>query len=114
MVADHAAQIAAGNAHVAIDEQGAILGFIVFHQLANDMLPENVAVLPHAAGQGAGRALVEYCEDAARRNGLASVRLYTNAKMEENLRIYPRLGYVEVGRRTEDGFDRVYFEKPLP
>ncbi|GHE00542.1 acetyltransferase [Defluviimonas sp. 20V17] len=78
MVADYAAQIAAGDAHVAIDEQGAILGFMVFFQEANYMMLENVAVLPRAAGQGVGRALVEYCEDAARRNGLASVRLYTN------------------------------------
>jgi hypothetical protein len=33
--------------------------------------------------------------------------------MTENLSIYPRLGYVEVARRSEDGFNRVFFEKQL-
>jgi hypothetical protein len=31
--------------------------------------------------------------------------------MAENLSIYPRLGYVEVARRVEDGFNRVFFAK---
>ena len=39
--------------------------------------------------------------------------LYTNAAMRENLSLYPRLGWVETDRRTEDGFERVYFEKPV-
>ncbi len=38
----------------------------------------------------------------------------TNEKMSQNLSIYPHLGYVETGRRIEDGFNRVYFEKKLP
>jgi hypothetical protein len=42
-----------------------------------------------------------------------AVHLYTNEKMTDNLSIYPKLGYVEVARRTENGFNRVYFEKSL-
>ena len=41
------------------------------------------------------------------------MRLYTNEKMIDNLSIYPKLGYVEVARRTESGFNRVYFERSL-
>lgn len=44
---------------------------------------------------------------------MEAVHLYTNEKMVENLAIYPRLGYAETGRRHEDGFNRVYFEKRL-
>jgi hypothetical protein len=33
--------------------------------------------------------------------------------MVENLRLYPTLGYAETGRREEDGYRRVYFEKSL-
>ena len=33
--------------------------------------------------------------------------------MTENLALYPALGYVETGRRVEDGFSRVYFSKRL-
>lgn len=113
MLADYAAQIAAGAVHVASDEHGVFQGFIVFHVERRHMLLENVAVLPAAAGRGVGKALIGLCEATAVRLGLDSVQLYTNEKMTDNLAIYPRLGYVEVARRTEDGFRRVYFEKRL-
>jgi len=113
MVADFAAQIAAGVVHVATDEQGELQGFIVFYPRDDHMLLENVAVLPAIAGSGTGRALIGFCEASARRLGIGAVRLYTNEKMAGNLALYPRLGYVEVARRTEDGFRRVYFEKAL-
>lgn len=108
MTADFAGQIAARQVHVALAEAER-LGFIVFYPQGDHMLLENVAVSPEAAGRGVGKALIAFCE--AQAAGLSAVRLYTNAKMAENLTIYPRLGYVETGRRQEDGFDRVYFEK---
>lgn len=70
-------------------------------------------MLPSAAGRGVGKALIKLCEDRARQLGLNEVQLYTNERMTENLGLYPRLGYVEVARRSEDGFNRVYFEKKL-
>jgi ribosomal protein S18 acetylase RimI-like enzyme len=114
MVADFAAQIAAGEVHVDVGEDGGLRGFVVFRPEGEAMLLENVAVLPAAAGRGIGGALIRFCEAEALARGLATVRLYTNEKMTENLLIYPRLGYAEVARRREDGFDRVFFEKRLP
>ena len=114
MSADYAAQIAAGDVHVAVGDDDRVLGFIVFHAEEGHVVLENVAVLPAAAGCGTGKALIRFCEDSARRRGFSEVRLYTNEKMTENLSIYPRLGYAEVGLGTEDGFDRVYFSKTLP
>lgn len=113
MVADFAAQIADGEVYVAKDDRNSFLGFIVFRAEEGYLLLENVAVLPRATGRGVGRALISFCENAARARGLSAIHLYTNEKMAENLSIYPRLGYAEVGRRTEDGFNRVYFEKAL-
>jgi ribosomal protein S18 acetylase RimI-like enzyme len=113
MVADFAAQIAAEEVYVATDEQNAFQGFIVFYAEDGYILLENVAVLPSAAGRGVGRSLIGFCEHTARERGINAVHLYTNEKMTDNLSIYPRLGYVEVGRRTENGFNRVYFEKML-
>jgi ribosomal protein S18 acetylase RimI-like enzyme len=110
MVADFAVQIDAGHVHVASDGD-TFQGFIVFFPKGDHILLENVAVLPSAAGRGIGRSLIGFCEEEARRRGFATVRLYTNEKMVENLSFYPRLGYAEVARRTEDGFNRVYFEK---
>lgn len=112
MVADFKAQIEAGDVHVAVDGD-AFQGFIVFFVKENHILLENVAVLPSAAGRGLGKSLIGFCEDAARRGGFEAVRLYTNEKMTENLSLYPRLGYTEVARGTENGFNRVFFEKKL-
>jgi len=112
MQANFAAQIAAGQVHVATGA-GGVVGYVVFYPDGDCVLLESVAVLPSAAGQGIGKALIGCCEAAARAQGARAVCLYTNEKMTENLSIYPRLGYVETGRRVEDGFARVYFEKPL-
>lgn len=113
MVADFAAQIAAGVVYVATDEQATFQGFIVFYAKAGQILLENVAVLPSSAGRGVGKSLIRFCEDAGRQRGMNAVYLYTNEMMTDNLLIYPKLGYVKVAQRTEDGFKRVYFEKHL-
>ncbi|WP_325058602.1 GNAT family N-acetyltransferase [Pseudomonas saxonica] len=98
---------------MATDDQAIFHGFIVFYAEEEHILLENVAVLPSAAGRGVGRALISFCEDAARQRGMNGVHLYTNEKMTDNLSIYPKLGYVKVAQRTKDGFKRVYFEKTL-
>jgi len=113
MDADFAAQIAAGQVHVATDATGALLGYVVFYPEGRHMHLEAVAVTPAAAGKGIGRQLIGFCEGAAHRSGLGAVHLYTNRKMTANLSLYPYLGYVEVDRRSEDGFDRVYYEKSV-
>ena len=113
MIADFGASIAEGQLHVAVGCGDGIDGFIVYYPVDGCMHLENVAVRPCAAGAGLGRALIARCEADARCASLRAVRLYTNEAMTENLSIYPHLGYVETGRRVEDGFRRVYFEKVL-
>ena len=112
MVAPFKALIASGHLHVATDEHG-LLGYVVFYARPDAVHLESVAVAPHAHGRGIGKSLIAFCEDAARAQGAEKIALYTNAKMVENLAIYPHLGYREVARRREDGFDRVFFEKQL-
>lgn len=113
MDADFAAQIAAGQVYIAADEADVLQGYIVFFPVADHMFLDSVAVQPSAVGRGIGGGLIRFCEAEARRLGLGAVHLYTNQKMTENLSIYPRLGYLEVDRRTDDGFSRVFYEKQL-
>ncbi len=113
MVADFKAQIAADQVHVAVDQNDNILGFIVFFPKTDHMFLENAAVFSSTAGQGVGKALIAHCEAETRKLGLRCVKLYTNEKMTRNLTFYPRLGYAETGRRQQDGFNRVFFEKRL-
>ncbi|KZB64780.1 acetyltransferase [Thalassospira lucentensis] len=114
MTADFAAQIMAGNVHIATDDKNQVVGFIVFYPDDDTtMMLENIAVMPDQKGRGIGKRLMAFCEENARQQGFSHMRLYTNEKMTANLSIYPHLGYVETGRRTENGFNRVYFEKNL-
>jgi ribosomal protein S18 acetylase RimI-like enzyme len=113
MTANFGMQILAGQVNAAFDRQGIFLGFIVFYPDERGMHIESVAVLPSASGQGVGRALVHFCERQARRQDVEVVHLYTNEKMAENLEIYPRLGYIEIERRIENGFHRVFFAKKV-
>ncbi|WP_299848626.1 GNAT family N-acetyltransferase [uncultured Roseovarius sp.] len=113
MIADFASAIATGHAHVICADNAEIDGFIVFFPRGDHMFLENVAVFTRAAGQGLGKALIGFCESEAKRLGLMAVELYTNEKMTGNQALYPRLGYAENFRRTEDGFRRIYYRKAL-
>jgi GNAT superfamily N-acetyltransferase len=113
METDFVAAIVAGQIHVA-EVEGAVAGYLHIIPAGDELLLDAVAVLPGFAGKGIGKALIRFAEDEARRLGLGWVRLYTNAKMVENVAIYPHLGYVETGRRRDEGYDRVFFEKRIP
>lgn len=112
VTADHDALVAAGEVTVATAGD-TVVGVLVTRPLGASLLLESVAVDPAHQGLGIGRTLVEHAETLAAGAGLEAVELYTNQAMTENLRLYPRLGYVETGRRSEDGYRRVYFRKTL-
>ena len=110
MDADYPALVDAGEVFVA-HESGTIAGLIVLIRKPDHLFVENIAVDPERQSRGVGRALLTYADQAAREAGLIELRLYTNAAMTENLAIYPHLGWHETGRRTERGFERIYFAK---
>ena len=112
MVADFAAQIDQGWVYVAT-ECAEIAGYVVFYPRGDHLHLENVAILPDRQGQGHGAGLIDFVEKTARKGGYAAVELYTNEKMTENLSYYPRRGYRELGRGSEDGFNRVFYRKEL-
>ena len=109
MVQDFAADLASGDLWVARG-RGDLCGYVVFRRREADVYLDNVAVAPDRHGRGVGRALIGHVEGRAAALGLP-VLLHTNVVMTENLAIYPRLGYREIDRRTEDGLHRVYFRK---
>lgn len=110
MLADFPALIAAGEVW-ALAEIADIIGFIVLRERGASLHLENIAVHPERHGEGHGRTLLDFAEAEARRRGLGKLDLHTNALMTENLALYTVLGWRETGRRRENGFDRVYFEK---
>ena len=57
------------------------------------LLIVNVAVRPAFQGRGYGVRLLRLAEDLALASRLSAMRLYTNKKYAENLRLYASLGY---------------------
>jgi ribosomal protein S18 acetylase RimI-like enzyme len=112
MLDDYAARVARGEAWV-LEEDGAVVGLLVLEDRPDGLLLDNVAVAPAAHGRGLGRALIAFAEAEARRRGFLALRLYTHALMTENQALYRHLGFVETGRGTQDGFDRVFMAKRL-
>jgi len=88
-------------------------GFITLYPKNSSLFIESIAVLPNTQGQGIGKALMNFAETTAKSKGLSTLELYTNAKMTENLSLYPHLGFTQTDRRLENGFDRIYFQKTL-
>ncbi|SHI29377.1 GNAT family N-acetyltransferase [Streptomyces sp. 3214.6] len=114
MEADHAANVAAGKVYVTGDPVGgAVVGLVVVEAFADHLFLDSIAVHPDAHGKGVGRRLLHFVDAHARALGLSEVRLYTNAMMWENQKIYPRYGYQLVERRTDGPYDRLHYRKRL-
>jgi ribosomal protein S18 acetylase RimI-like enzyme len=112
MLEDYAALVRGGLVQV-IERQGVVQGFLILIRQDDALLLDNVAISPEAQGQGLGRLLMAAAEKAAVALGYATIRLYTNEAMTENIGLYTRLGYRETRRVTENGLKRVYMEKPI-
>jgi GNAT superfamily N-acetyltransferase len=112
MLQDYASIIETEQVVVA-EIDGEIAGILVLCETPAGFLIDNVAVLPKHKGHGVGKALLVHAEVEAAARGHASLYLYTNEKMSENIALYLKIGYVEYDRRQEEGFRRVYLRKAL-
>jgi ribosomal protein S18 acetylase RimI-like enzyme len=112
MLADYATLIAQGEVYV-LAAGAEIAGLLVIKAQDQTVFIENVAVDLAFQGQGLGRRLMAFAEQRARERGLREARLYTNEVMVENRAFYQRLGFVEVERRVDGGYHRVFMRKSL-
>ena len=95
-----------------VEHDGEILGLIVLMDDSDTLLVQNIAVRPASQRRGVGRALLAHADRTASDRGLDELTLYTHSGMTENIELYQRLGWRETHRRTEQGFQRVFFAKP--
>lgn len=84
---------------------GSSAGALVVRVQADHLLIWSVAVDPYLQQRGIGRQLLDFAELEALRRGFSEIRLYTNEKFTENIRLYETIGYVithteSTGERT--------------
>ena len=113
MDADFNAHIARREAWATSGASGAPVGYVILIPGPETLWIDNIAVAPASQGAGVGRALMRFAEQEAHTRGYRTLDLYTNAKMRKNIALYQRLGFQETGRRVQDGFDRVFFQKDI-
>lgn len=90
-----------------------LIGVLVMIERDGEILLDNVAVSPALQGQGVGSRLIAFAETQARSLGYLAMELYTHELMVENLAMYQAKGFVEIARRVEHGYQRVYLRKVL-
>ncbi|KAG8167276.1 hypothetical protein KVR01_002965 [Diaporthe batatas] len=106
IITSHSQEVFALRRH----EDGKVMGSILLSDPGDGSVKVNNLVVDQAAqGRGYGTLLMAFAERMARDRGRAALTLFTNEKMTENIVMYPRMGFVEVERKVEDGYSRVYF-----
>ena len=76
----------------------------------------SLAIDPSARGHGAGRALLDACEQGARRHGTKALRLAVRQDNQPAIRLYRASGYRETGTLGDyyrDGMTAISMEKSL-
>jgi ribosomal protein S18 acetylase RimI-like enzyme len=111
---------------VAVDDAGRLLGTVIYAGPGSPYAEtasgtgeagfRMLVVDPAARGQGVGEALVGWCAEHARAQGVRVLRLSTQSGMTAAGRLYRRLGFVrtpELGWTPEPDVDLVTYALEL-
>ncbi|MBR6119787.1 MAG: ribosomal protein S18-alanine N-acetyltransferase [Oscillospiraceae bacterium] len=90
----------------AVDESGAVLGYVGSQSCFEDADILNVCVAPEARRRGLAEALMRELETRLIPKGIEKITLEVRASNEPAIRLYEKLGYSQVGTRKN------YYEKP--
>jgi ribosomal protein S18 acetylase RimI-like enzyme len=96
---DHRPRIERGEVWLLMSRDECV-GLAVIETKPDHLLLYSIAVRPDRQGEAHARRLLAFLDERTAAQGLAEVRLYTNALMHRNLAIYRRWGFVEIGRRS--------------
>ena len=91
---------------IAVDAEGAVLGYIGMMTVLDEGYISNVAVAPDSRRMGVGRALIAALLERAAQLELAFVTLEVRPSNAPAVALYRGFGFEEAGRRKN------YYEKP--
>ena len=95
-------------------EDGRAVAIGGLRRLGDDVCEiKRMYVVPDARSRGAGRALLEALEDAARELGYARVRLDAGPEQRHSRDLFAKTGYVEIDRYNDNHIADYFAEKAL-
>lgn len=113
MAADYNAAVRDHWIDILEDDQG-LAALIEIIPGSAHLVIENLAVREDRQGAGLATILLRHAEDLARQQGIAELRLYTNAAFAANLEFYRARGFAETERTgLPDGGVMVHFAKQV-
>lgn len=90
------------------EDQGRVVGFIVFTVKGNDNI-DNIVVAKDQQGIGVGRSLVEYVESLAKSRGFHVIRTDTTENSKgvawRAYGFWIKMGYIDIGERIPSEYD---------
>jgi [ribosomal protein S18]-alanine N-acetyltransferase len=89
------------SSSLVLEEDGQILGFVVFWMVSDEFHLLDVAVCDEAKGRGLGRLLVSEAMDQGLKRALRYAILEVRESNSQALGLYRSLGFEVVGRRTK-------------
>lgn len=96
----------AGEKITVAEENGAVLGYIVFSSVLDEGSVDNIAVAPEHRRRGIADALIADAVESSRKAGLRFIYLEVRASNAPAIALYEKHGFCEAGRRRD------YYEKP--
>lgn len=97
----HDVRVAAGQLH----DSGATVACVRFRVVNESIEFFRLAVVPEVRGRGIADALLRWLEDAAKREGIPSLKCSVRMEVARNVRLYARLGYRQAAQRQETALD---------
>jgi ribosomal protein S18 acetylase RimI-like enzyme len=97
-VEDYRPRIERGEAWL-LEEGNQPVAVVILEERPDHIEVYSIAVRPEAQRKGFGAMLLRFADQRAAAIGVSEVRLYTNTRMERNIALYRRHGFVEVGER---------------
>lgn len=93
------------------------VGLIVLEEGPEYLTVYSIAVRPARQGRGHAQRLLKFAEQQAAAKAARELRLYTNTRMERNITLYRRFGFIAIGTRphpSRAGQTLVDMVKPVP
>ena len=96
-----------------LKHQNQIIGTAAIMNEAHGWELSKMAIKPEFQGQGFGKKLLEHCISFAKAKNWESIMLYSNTKLKPAIKLYKKLGFVEIPLEKDNPYERADIKMEL-